>query len=244
MISQDSSGDAIPSQSLAAKAKDIGAAIGKGIVSEFPGGGVVLELLGIAASKRRDALLEEITLGLHRLEAQVDGFNIESLADNEAFVSTTLDVVAIGVRTHRKAKLEAARNIVLNAALPNAPDDNLQKIFVTWLDQMTEWHFAMLELSRTHRLPAIEFYTLEKGMPTSDLAKLSDVFEDAYPSFSGRFYECIQLLKDLYSWGLVTNNYPSRDMLTSINHAPVPTFAGTEFLKFIESTLQDETDGA
>jgi len=217
-------------------------ALAKGAISEIPGGSMLMELLSVRVSKRQAQFLKELSTDLDNLKEQVEGFHLETLAENDAFVSTTLEVLATSVRTHQAAKLKAARNIVLNAALPNAPNDNLQKMFVTWLDQLTEWHLVVLRLAQDGRLPEIDFSTSNWAIHTSALDKLSDVIESEYPEFNGRHSECIQLLRDLYMWGLVSNHVPSKGRATFVVYAPLPTPLARQFLKFIESPLEDENE--
>jgi hypothetical protein len=70
----------------------------------------------------------------------------ERLSRNEAFVSTALRATEIAVRTHEHEKLEALRNAVMSSALPDAPDDTLQQIFLNHVDSLTPWHLRILTI--------------------------------------------------------------------------------------------------
>lgn len=91
-------------------------------------------------SRRRDKWIEDIVEGLQTLEKQVDGFKIEELSHNEMFITTVMNASQTAIRNHQEEKLEALRNAVLNAALPNPPDDDLQLMFLNFVDTFTPWH--------------------------------------------------------------------------------------------------------
>jgi len=110
-------------------------------------GGVGAELVGLLSSpvsERRDAWLEDLARRLHDLEGRVDGFHFEQLADNEQFVSATLQATQAASRTHHKEKLEALRNAVLNIAISKAPAGDLQLIFLHLVDSFTPTHLKVL----------------------------------------------------------------------------------------------------
>jgi hypothetical protein len=44
------------------------------------------------------------------------------------------------LRNSQKEKLTALRNAVLNAALPNPPEESIQQMFVNFIDSLTVWH--------------------------------------------------------------------------------------------------------
>ncbi len=74
--------------------------------------------------------------------------NVNDLVENEAFVSTTVQASYAAIRAHQAEKLAALRNAVLNSALPTAPNDSLQQIFIKWVDELTVEHLRFLELFR------------------------------------------------------------------------------------------------
>ncbi len=67
---------------------------------------------------------------LRELEENPD-IRLEDLQSNEQFISTVMQVSQIVLRTHQAEKRTALRNAVLNAALPQAPEDALQQVFLT-----------------------------------------------------------------------------------------------------------------
>ena len=89
--------------------------------------------------------MEEIAQALGELSERVEGFNIEDLAENPAFISTVLNASQAAMRSHQEEKLEALQNAVLNSALPNAPDDDFQLVFVSYVDTLAPWHLRLLK---------------------------------------------------------------------------------------------------
>lgn len=59
-------------------------------------------------------------------------------------VSIVLQATQIALRTHQTEKRMALRNAVMNAALPQAPEEGLQQMFLHFIDTFTEWHLRLL----------------------------------------------------------------------------------------------------
>src|SRR5260370_7181085 len=49
------------------------------------------------------------------------------------------------MRSHQREKLQALRNAVLNVAAGTAPDENLQLVFLNYLDTLTPLHLTLLD---------------------------------------------------------------------------------------------------
>ena len=119
--------------------------------------------------KRRDERMDSIARRLSELEQKVDELRLEDLRDNEAFVSTVMHASQAALRSHQKEKLDALRNAVLNAALPNAPDDDLQLMVLNYIDSLTPGHLRILTFFENPRRGAaregIEFPRWTSGGP-------------------------------------------------------------------------------
>ena len=48
------------------------------------------------------------------------------------------------IRHHQEQELEALSNTVLNMALLNAPNADIQRMFLNWLNEFTSWHLMLL----------------------------------------------------------------------------------------------------
>jgi hypothetical protein len=51
----------------------------------------------------------------------------------------------VAIRNHHKEKLKALRNAVLNSISPNLPEEDLQLMFLNWVDELTTWHLRILQ---------------------------------------------------------------------------------------------------
>jgi hypothetical protein len=64
------------------------------------------------------------------------------LQENEKFLTTLVQASTIAIKNHQAAKREALKNAVINSALPGAPDDTIQQLFLNFIDSCTSWHLA------------------------------------------------------------------------------------------------------
>lgn len=113
-------------------------------------GGALAEEMGLLLitplTRRRDEWWEDVARRVLYLEHKVQGFKFEKLKDNEQFVSAMIQATQSAAKTHRKEKLEALRNAVLNIALGHNPGEDLQAIFLNLVDSFTPVHLELLRL--------------------------------------------------------------------------------------------------
>jgi hypothetical protein len=183
-------------------------------------------------SKRREKWIESIVDRLKELESKVDEFSIESLGENDMFLTTVLHASQAAIRNHQDEKLEALRNAVLNAALPNPPQEDLQLMFLDFVDRLTSWHLRLLKFlddpggwGDKH---GISFPKWQMGAPAT-------VLEHAFPELRERrdFYD--QLVRDLYSRGLLNTESLHGNMTEQGMFASRTAAIGQQFLAFITS---------
>jgi hypothetical protein len=196
-------------------------------LSVIPG---VAELFSLALasplSKRRERWLNDLADLVCELKKRVEGFKVEDLAENEAFVSATLQATHIALRTHQREKIEALRNALANIALGAAPDEDRQQMFLRFIDEFTASHIRvlsflqnpMLQLQRSGRT-AREFTT-----PQGALGQMYTNFESERD-----FYQ--QMLTDLSAKGLVNVTM----LETRMYDVGMVTPTGKAFLHFVES---------
>jgi hypothetical protein len=123
-------------------------AIVKGAISGIPipvAGGVASELFALVLAppltKRRDEWFESLAQRLEDLELEFG-----RLAENPAFVTTVMHATRIAERTHQKEKIDALRNAVANSALGNAPEEDVQSLFLNFVEEFTPTHLQILKL--------------------------------------------------------------------------------------------------
>lgn len=186
--------------------------------------------------KRRTDWLIDIFTRLKQLEEKVEGFKIENLAENEIFISTLLYATQVAMRTHLREKLDALKNAVINSAVKLPIDENLQLIFLNLVDRYTPWHLIIL-----HFLDDPRKYGVRNNIsyPSWSMGGTSAVLESAMPELKGKrdFYD--QIVKELYSNGLLNSDTFLHTTMTDQGmFASRTTAMGKQFLGFI--SLKDE----
>lgn len=200
-------------------------------------GAAVSELFSLITSpleKRRDEWVVEIAKSLKELEEKVDDFKMSELSQNEVFITTVTYATQAAIRNHQEEKLEALKNAVLNAALPNSPSEDLQLMFLEFIDTLTPWHLRVLkffsnplEWAQKHN---ISYSFGFGGSPGQALLM-------AFPELNklGEFSNL--LVKDLSSRGLLLDFSLSTMMTGNGATSPRITAIGSQFLSFISSTF-------
>jgi len=130
---------------------DTAQAIAKAGIAAIPVIGVpinqVLSLvLTPAVGRRRDEWLKELADALDEMEKEVAGFRIEKLADDEAFVSATIQATLIAIGTHQREKREYPRNALLNIAKGITSDEIKQQVFLNAIEAFTPTHIKALNV--------------------------------------------------------------------------------------------------
>ncbi|MEG4329075.1 hypothetical protein QUB37_17810 [Microcoleus sp. AT3-A2] len=111
-------------------------AVGSGLVSFYESN------VSAPATKRLNEFLKTLVLALAEIQDKLDGLAFH----DPAFQTTLMYTLQIASRNHQEEKLEALRNIVLNAALPNAPEEEIQQMFLNWIENFTTLHLNLLKL--------------------------------------------------------------------------------------------------
>lgn len=199
--------------------EDVTAAGRKGLLSMIPlVGAVGAELVGLLStplSERRDAWLEDLARRLHELEGRVTGFHFDQLAENEQFLSATLQATQAATRTYQEEKLEALRNAVLNIAVSKAPAGDLQLVFLHLVDSFTPTHLQVLSHFAGRDRPGADRFRRERDLTDQVVCELRDrgMLRDTRP-YAARGRDDAEALVS-YNWE-VTN-------------------LGRQFLEFIKS---------
>jgi hypothetical protein len=220
---------------------DVGHALAKGALAGVPFvGGLASEIFNIVIAppltRRRDYWMNSIAEGLTKLEEKMEGFKIEELSKNEMFITTVMQASQTAIRNHQKEKLEALRNAVLNAALPNAPEEDLQLIFLNFVDTLTTWHMRILKLFDN---PKAWFAQNKKKFPNLEFGGLSNVLLEAYPELRDQRGFFDQLFRDLYAQGLINTESMHVTMTASGLIASRTTAMGKVFIGFITSPIEE-----
>ncbi len=197
-------------------------------------------------SKRREKWIEMIAQGLKELEKQIQGFKLENLSENEAFVTMLLNATQSALLTHQREKLEALRNVVLNSAIPSQHEEAIHSIFLHFVDSLTPWHLKILsifgdppEFEEFEKL-SHELKRLFYAYPHFHLSSVPNDITGAFDEFNGREDLINRMIQDLASRDLLdlAAMDTSHHMATQagIPSARITDF-GKQFLDFIRSPL-------
>ena len=238
----------------------------KAVFSQMPVvGGLAAELFSAVITpplvRRRDEWVRSIWERLEALERQFDEFSVESLSQNDIFVTTTMHASQIALRSHQEDKLEALRNAVLNSALPDSPSEDLQLMFLSYVDAFTPWHIKFLSFSKDP-VGWVQEHEAGNAHPKSkDVGTPMNVFHGALlvrALLSGYGPEFLaQVVADLRARGLIRLHPSDREQVLqgggetffasaaavsepTLKHAPSLTSIGERFLDFITSPLDDD----
>lgn len=187
-------------------------------------------------SRRRDRWIQSIAERLKRLEEKVQGLRIEELAKNEMFVTTVMHASQVAIRNHQEEKLEALGNAVLNSALPNAPQEDKQLMFLNFVDSLTPWHLNVLKFFENPRR------WLEERSKSVDLGRIkrpAHLLESALPQHKGERGFNNQIINDLFSKGLL--QVDASHTLTR-HLEPLITPLAEEFLSFVTSPVRGDEE--
>ncbi|NEQ39381.1 MAG: hypothetical protein F6K40_25255 [Okeania sp. SIO3I5] len=165
----------------------------KGILGAAPAGSLFVHFYETyvkePSRQRLVDFLDELVKYLFILEQQIDAVSF----DNPTFQTTLIKARDIAVREHQQEKLEALRNAVLNSAIPNSFKDDIQAIFIKWIEEFTVSHIRLLRILHyidnynekefLANLPDLEenriFYNqILKQLNDKDLIELKEVYRN------------------------------------------------------------------
>lgn len=156
-------------------------------------------VMGWAYTRRMEQWLDELAAAVNDLQSELDGLDIQSLAENEDFIDAVVHATRAAEGTHQSEKIEALRNAVLNVAVARAPETDLIRIFLRYVDEFTPSHLRLLAFLDD---PAAAFDQQGIEKPNLMMGGRSQLLEQALPEFAARrdFYD--PLAADLERAGL------------------------------------------
>ncbi len=140
----------------------------------------------------------------------------------------------------RSEKLEALRNAVLNPASSPLVEEDVQHVFLNFVDELTPWHMRMLKF-----LDNPEEWLRQSAIPVpkNALGTALSVLFTAFPELETRKAFARQLFRDLSSRGLASD-WESMNIVTSRSgmFASHTTSLGRQFLEFVTSSVKKDQD--
>lgn len=180
--------------------------------------------------RRRDEWMHEVAELLRRLQEDF-GFDLAALQENESFVDTVMQVTHVAMRNRQSEKREALCNALLNSALPDAPDESLQQMFLHWIDVFTPWHLRLLKLFDNPK-KAFEERSLD-SLESNITCSLSHVLDTVYSELREKREIYDQFWRELNAAGLVNTDSLHTSMSGGGTMQRRTTELGQIFLAFV-----------
>ncbi len=216
-------------------AADVAQGTARAVLAAIPVlGGSITEALSIvlspAVARRRDQWFKDLADLVEELVSRVDGLRPEALAENEVFVSAVIQATRIAIGTHRQEKRGYLRNALFRIALDRAPEDELQQIFLRYVDEFTPMHLQVLKI-----LADNDFLEHEKrGLTQGGSFPVGRYIDEAVSSAFRRYSVLIlpQIINDLHVRDLCTVS----SMKEQFQGSSMVTEYGRSFLAFVSPT--------
>ncbi|MHB8050496.1 MAG: hypothetical protein ACYDHQ_04660 [Coriobacteriia bacterium] len=215
---------------------DAGQAIVRAAVASVPViGSAAAELMGFVVTPpleaRRNEWLNSLALDLDRLQSQLDDFKIPGLSLNDNFLSAVAVAVGVATRSAERDKRDMLRNAVLNSALGDVPDFDMQAVFIGYLEYLMPLHVQLLRifLDPKAALTAIGSDLERRYIGGSP----SLVVEELLPQLKDRRDVYDFLWQDLYQRRLVNTDSLHGSMTSSGMVASRVSEVGRQFLAYI-----------
>jgi hypothetical protein len=177
----------------------------KAVISQIPGVSQFYnDFVRSPSQKRLNKVLEAIVADIERLKAETRG---QVNLDNPSFQTTLMNALQIVMRNHQEEKILALKNAVLNSSFIHPIDDDLQFMFLHWIDEFTPSHLKILVSLKSLNdyaetiITKINngFNTLEESSDSNEESNAICFLEEL--NSNPNFYN--QILKDLEDRGLV-----------------------------------------
>lgn len=193
--------------------------------------GILGALLKTPLEKRRDEWMRAVEEALLELQGRVDNFSIDSLSENELFISTIVQAAIGAQRTHAEEKRMALRNVVLNTAISPDLDATKVEILLGLLESLTPWHIKILDLFAN---PDDWTIRNNKTFPSTWYMGGRDlVLEFAFPELAGKRQYYDPIVRDLNTKGLLSIESLHLQMTRNGMTQPAVTFWGAELVRLI-----------
>ncbi|WP_321473917.1 hypothetical protein [uncultured Paludibaculum sp.] len=107
------------------------------------------------------------------------------------------------MRTHRREKIDALRNAILNVAIGRAPGEAQQEVFLGYVDSFTAWHITILRF-----MEGPIAFAAQRGVEINFAigGALSAVLVRCFPELTGKAEFCDQIVRDLRIRGFINNS--------------------------------------
>lgn len=209
----------------------------KMIAGLVPMGSAAYELITTLVAplheKKKREFINDLATRLKRLESQGQ-IDLEELAQNEEFNTIITKAILLAQQNHQKEKLEALRNVVVNASvkLPkNVIEFSEMEYFLRIIETITPLHILLLSVFKNPKeITESKGIELGRMMTSNSQSTLYKI----YPELKEKAEFVNMSWKDLHDFSLVQTD--SLKAMVSGNAAiePLTTPLGNKFLEMIE----------
>jgi len=187
--------------------------------------------IGWRLEERREKWFTELAEGVEELSRQVDGLDLDVLADDDRFTDAVVSATRTVEHAHQVEKIEALRNAVLNSALPGAPDADTQAIMMNLVDRFTPSHLRLLALWDN---PPAWFASRGIPQPQGAFATSRTVtIEAGLPELQGRKDFYMLIASELIAAGLMVEVNLGISVTPQALSSRLTTDSGRRFVRFI-----------
>lgn len=218
-------------------------ALVKGTLSLATGGvagDVFAFLVRAPFEQRMDEWMNRVEMRLRHLAAR-DRQIVQSLPERNAFISVMIAATQAAGRTHRHEKLEMLAAAVESSAIGVDLDEDMQLLFIRYIDELTATHFALLAFLKKHTedIARIESYPKLRELFLAEVRV--DISEEQFKLFSNdlaarvlvRFSEGVEDFGGLAERGVVISGHRAE------GRTIVVTPLGLAFLEFVQDLGRD-----
>ena len=197
----------------------------------------LLEILGPSLSKRQSKWLILVHDGMKRLQQEYQSVTPEALLANEKFITVLLQASQAVYRTHQEEKHKALRNAVLNSALHVEMDDDLETMFVSFVDTLTPSHLRFLDYCDD------PYAWIEGRIDMAERDWSIQWQKLLMPNYTAKKAFYLQVHRDLSQNGLISEDglgpfyLQNGDIIPGKIDRSFSTEIGKQFLAFIRSPL-------
>jgi hypothetical protein len=186
-------------------------------------------LISPSIQTRREKWVLEIGQKLKELEDS-NKIQIEDLSTNEQFIDTVLQATSHALKTSDKEKIKMFKNVIINTAVGDTPEQTISHIFLNLIDEFTTWHIKVLNFFNE---PIAWFKSNNRSFPDYISSTLARIVTEAFPDLKDND-ELLDLIgSNLYRSKLL-NTGDLRGMLGNEGLiASRTTNLGKQFLRFI-----------
>jgi hypothetical protein len=182
-------------------------------------------------TKRTEKRLNDIGNILEELQYKVK--SLESLISNENFIDVSIKATQIALSTCSIETHKALKNCIINSVILTTIDEQKQKIFVSLLENFTEYHILFLKLFNDPEKYIKENYiNINNGFQIV-MSSLFLIIKKSFPKLEQEEDFCSLIWDDLFTKHLFNTNDFRATMYFNDLLLSRTTALGKEFIKFI-----------